>query len=87
MKLLYKNEAICIVKINADAVYYGNGKDLNSFGISALQFLRFNPYMDYVESEDLPIPRDIEEYIKKQAEERAKAQDNGSDNQQNQDQN
>ena len=69
MKLLYKNEAICIVKINADAVYYGNGKDLNSFGISALQFLRFNPYMDYVESEDLPIPRDIEEYIKNNYEE------------------
>jgi hypothetical protein len=69
MKLLYKSGATCIVKINSNVVYYGNGKDLNSFGNSALQFLRFNPYMNYVENEDLPIPRDIEEYIQNNYEE------------------
>lgn len=42
------DDGYCIVKIAENKVYYGNGRDTNAFGVSANQFLRFNPYMRYV---------------------------------------
>ena len=63
MKVIYKSGKTYIVKIDSNKVYYGNGKNVNGFGESALQFLRFNPYMDYVENENLPIPDTIRQYI------------------------
>lgn len=45
----YKDKSgYCIVRISEKKYYYGDGKEINTFGISANQFLRFNPYMEYV---------------------------------------
>lgn len=50
MIVQYRNESgMCIVKIAENRFYYGDGKTVNAIGTSANQFLRFNPYMDYVE--------------------------------------
>lgn len=47
--MTYKsNDGFCIVKIDEAKYYYGNGAEINAIGTSANQFLRFNPYMDYV---------------------------------------
>ena len=37
-----------IVRVSQGKYYYGNGKTINGFGVSANQFLRFHPYMEYV---------------------------------------
>lgn len=42
------DEGYCIVRVDENKVYYGNGTSTNAFGVSANQFLRFNPYMRYV---------------------------------------
>lgn len=61
----YKSEGgLYIIRINEKKYYYGNGLDLNAVGISANQFLRFNPYFEYVENENLPIPDEIRQWIK-----------------------
>lgn len=55
IKAEYKSDSgIYIVKINENKYYYGNGDTINAFGISANQFLRFNPYMQNVETENIP---------------------------------
>lgn len=49
MIVLYENgRGMYIVRINDGKYYYGDGEEVNSLGISANQFLRFNPYMKYV---------------------------------------
>lgn len=45
----YRSEhGVSIVRVRQDLYYYGDGERINAFGKSANQFLRFNPYMDYV---------------------------------------
>jgi hypothetical protein len=63
MQVLYKNNGVYIVKISENKFYYGNGKDINGFGVHPVQFLRFNPYMEYVECQKIPVPNKIREYI------------------------
>lgn len=56
----YKNDAgVYIVRVGESKYYYGNGKSFNGFGISAAQFLRFNPYLDYVGDREEAPPEDI----------------------------
>ena len=43
-----------IVKVSKNKYYYGNGETMNAFGISANQFLRFNPYMEKVKNQSVP---------------------------------
>ena len=51
----YKSiSGIYIVKISENKYYYGNGETTNAFGISANQFLRFNPYMDKTKNTNVP---------------------------------
>lgn len=51
----YKSiSGIYIVKVSENKYYYGDGETTNAFGISANQFLRFNPYMEKVESQSVP---------------------------------
>ena len=53
MTVAYKGSGgICIVKVNENVYYYGDGETINAFGKSANQFLRFNPYMNYVGDEN-----------------------------------
>ena len=64
MKVEYMNNSgTYIVRISDKKYYYGNGKDVNGFGISATQFLRFNPYMNYVEGRNIHVPEDIRKWI------------------------
>ena len=57
MKILYKLGEIYLVEIGDNCVYYGDGEYTNGFGVSAMQFLRFNPCMDYVGDICLNIPK------------------------------
>ena len=52
----YKSsDGFYIVMVSDGKYYYGDGETLNAIGVSANQFLRFHPYMDYVGgSENLP---------------------------------
>ena len=51
----YKSvSGIYIVKISENKYYYGNGETTNAFGISANQFLRFNPYMEKTKNPNVP---------------------------------
>ena len=43
-----------IVKVSENKYYYGNGETTNAFGISANQFLRFNPYMEKAKNQSVP---------------------------------
>ena len=53
----YKSvSGIYIVKVSENKYYYGNGETTNAFGISANQFLRFNPYMDKTKNPNGPKP-------------------------------
>ena len=64
MKLLYKNDdGVCIVQLPDNKVYYGNGKTFGGIGISANQFLRFNPNMDYVADKEFDIPEPVMKWI------------------------
>lgn len=64
LKLLYKNNGgTCIVKISETKYYYGNGKTFGGYGVAPNQFLRFNPYLDYVGDENLPVPDVIRKWI------------------------
>ena len=54
MKAEYmSNDGFYIVRISEGRYFYGDGKTANGFGISANQFLRFNPYMTYIGDQDL----------------------------------
>lgn len=58
----YKSTSgIYIVKVSENKYYYGNGETTNAFGISANQFLRFNPYMDKTKNPN--VPKQIEDKI------------------------
>ena len=59
MKAIYKSGEIYLVKVDDKSFYYGNGETINTFGISATQFLRFNPYMEDVSETDVEIPQKI----------------------------
>ena len=60
----YKNEGgLYIVKVSDGVYYYGNGKSINAIGMSATQFLRFNPYFDYVAGNGVKIPDAIRKWI------------------------
>jgi hypothetical protein len=63
----YKSiSGIYIVKVSENKYYYGNGETTNAFGISANQFLRFNPYMEKAERQNVPkhIEKKISEMLK-----------------------
>ena len=62
--LIFANNAgTCIVRIKDDLFYYGNGDDLNMLGKSPMKFLRFNPYMEYVEGKGYEVPPPIIDWI------------------------
>lgn len=62
IKLKYKSgSGVYIVSVSENKYYYGNGKTINALGISANQFLRFNPYMEKAESPN--VPKHIEDKI------------------------
>ena len=62
----YKSDTgLYIIRISDKRYYYGNGKDINAVGISANQFLRFNPYLDYVKPDNLAVPTAIRGWIEK----------------------
>ena len=45
----YKDEyGFYIISLSDGRYYYGDGITVNSFGISANQFLRFHPYMQHI---------------------------------------
>lgn len=55
MIIEYKNKSgVYIIKIKENKYYYGNGENINAIGISANQFLRFNPYMEKTHITDIP---------------------------------
>ena len=59
MKVLYKSGKIYLIRTDSNSkynIYYGDGNNINGFGVHPVQFLRFNAYMDYVEDKNLPIP-------------------------------
>ena len=66
VKVVYKSGEIYLIKINDEQFYFGNGATINVFGISATQFLRFNPYMKDVSESDIEIPQKIVDYINEQ---------------------
>lgn len=67
IKAEYKdNSGYYIVKLDTNKYYYGDGKTINSIGISANQFLRFNPYMEYVADKDIKPSEPVVEWITKE---------------------
>ncbi len=67
----YKSETgLYIIRISDKRYYYGNGDDVNGVGTSENQFLRFNPYMEYVADKSIPIPSDVRKWIEVNAYER-----------------
>lgn len=65
MKVEYKSaKGVCIVSVKDGLYYYGDGKELNAFGISPNQFLRFNPYMDYIGDKNKKPTDEITAWIK-----------------------
>jgi hypothetical protein len=69
MKVRYKSGSLYIIEIINEKVYYGNGENLNSFGCHAVQFLRFNPYMEYVGDKNILVPEKIKQYIEQHMDE------------------
>lgn len=66
MKVLYKNkDDVCIVQLPGDKYFYGNGKTFGGIGVSPNQFLRFNPYLDYVAEDNIEVPEAIMEWLDK----------------------
>ena len=54
LKVEYKDGEFYIIRISENKYYFGDGETLNSIGISANQFLRFHPYMNYVDGNEKP---------------------------------
>lgn len=70
MTVEYKsNSGMYIIRIAEKQYYYGNGDDINSIGISANQFLRFCPYLEYVKGKEIAIPSKIRSWIEVNASE------------------
>ena len=66
MIVLYRDgSGMCIVRISEGKYYYGNGKNVNAVGVSPNQFLRFNPYFDYVEDKKEQPKEAVREWILK----------------------
>lgn len=65
MKAVYQSDDLYLIKIADEAYYYGNGTTMNNIGDSAVQFLRFNPYMEDVSEKEVKIPKRIVRYIEK----------------------
>lgn len=64
LKVLYINEdKVCIVSLPDGRYYYGNGTTFGGIGVSPNQFLRFNPYLNYVGDEDVPVPAAVLRWI------------------------
>lgn len=60
----YKSNAgLYIVRLGEDQYYYGNGGSINGFGVSPVQFLRFNPYLEYVGEKNEKPPEQIQKWI------------------------
>lgn len=64
MKVVYQSDDLYLIEINRKKYYYGNGDNINAFGKSAVQFLRFNPYIEDVAEKKIAIPQKIIDYIK-----------------------
>jgi hypothetical protein len=65
LKVMYTNGNTYIIQVEKDVYYYGDGEKINTFGQSAVQFLRFNPHMKDVSNQRIVIPDSIAEEIKK----------------------
>ena len=66
IKAEYKDpDGFYIVRISDNKYYYGDGKTLNAFGISANQSLRFHPYMEYIGDRNEPASDDVAAWIAK----------------------
>jgi hypothetical protein len=78
MKVLYRSsgnieidgnilnfESTYIISLDdKNKVYYGDGKNTNSIGFfGPLQFLRFDPYLEYVGDQEVEIPENIIRFI------------------------
>lgn len=69
LMLLYRNKGgTVIVSLPDGRYYYGNGKTFGGFGVALNQFLRFNPYLDYVGDQDVEVPEAVGDWINKNAE-------------------
>lgn len=53
-----------IIRLSENRYYYGNGKNINSIGSSANQFLRFNPYFDYVADKGVQPSEAVKKWLK-----------------------
>lgn len=66
MNAEYKgDDGFYIVRLPDGEYYYGDGKTVNSVGISANQFLRFHPYMEYVGERNERVSNAVQEWIAK----------------------
>ena len=64
LKVEYQGEdGFQIVKISDHEYYYGDGETINSKGISANQFLRFHPYIEYIGNKEIKPTKKIEEFL------------------------
>jgi hypothetical protein len=63
VQVLYKDGNTYIVKVSEGKYYYGNGTDRNGFGVHPVQFLKFNPYLEYVAKQNILVPKKIKSYI------------------------
>lgn len=63
MKAVYGNETVYIVMVENNLYYYGDGKNINSFGQNAVQFLRFNPHLQDISNKTIAIPDEIKKEI------------------------
>lgn len=67
LKVMYTNGNTYIIKVKDDLYYYGDGEKVNAFGQNAVQFLRFNPYLEDVSTKKVEIPESITKEIEKNA--------------------
>lgn len=54
-----------IVQLPDGRYYYGDGSTVNAFGISANQFLRFHPYMNYVGDKNIKPSQSVIQWLDK----------------------
>lgn len=68
LKLIYRNKSgTVIVSLPDGRYYYGNGETFGGFGVAPTQFLRFNPYLECVEDQNLEVPAVVKDWIEKNA--------------------
>lgn len=68
MRVLYRGESgAMIVKLPNGRYFYGDGETFGGYGITPSQFLRFNPFLEYVEDQNIPVPGKIKKWIKNNA--------------------